>query len=72
MLYNLDDEFMRVCHLTQSINYSIGDEGQDQKNFYASFGLSDLRQILQADDLCVDSEESVYDCVQQWINFNAG
>ena len=49
----------------------IGAEGQDQ-NFYASFGLSDLRQILQADDLCVDSEESVYDCVQQWINFNAG
>ena len=49
----------------------LGEEGQDQ-NFYASFGLSDLRQILQADDLCVDSEESVYDCVQQWINFNAG
>ena len=57
--------------MLSNLSIVLGAEGQDQ-NFYASFGLSDLRQILQADDLCVDSEESVYDCVQQWINFNAG
>ena len=49
----------------------LGEAGQDQ-NFYTSLGLSDLRQILQADDLCVDSEESVFHCVQQWIDYNAG
>jgi hypothetical protein len=36
----------------------------------ASFMLtsSQLTRLLEADDLCVDSEESVYYCVTRWVN----